>query len=515
MPDGERHQRNPRAVTGNNGGPPLDPINLSFDLHERQGDAFLSHATELLYGGAAGGGKSHLMRVSAVLWCLEIPGLQVYMFRRTYPDLMSNHMEGEGSFPELLGPLVKEKMVKILWSNPPGCYFDNGSAIFLRHAQHEKDVFNYQGSQMHVLMIDELTQWSKKMYTYLRSRLRKTKMLKVPPKYEGHFPRIISSANPGGIGHNWVKMDFVDNAEEYATKQMGKRDGGMLRQFIPARLEDNPSLDVEEYEGKLEGIYDEALARAMREGDWNIVAGGYFDDIFFRNRKYIVIASFDIPPGWRIDRSFDWGSSRPFSVGWWAESDGSDVMLRDGTWRSTVRGDLFRIYEWYGWKDGQPDEGLRISAAEVAQGIVEREIEWGIYGRVEDGPADSSIFDKENNVCIADDMSEPVRVNGREYPGIEWERADKSPGSVKLGLVKMREMYTNAAPPKKGVRERAGMFIFARCNNSLRVIPSAPRDEMNREILDKHYEDHIIDETRYRARFTPSVMGISRTRGNR
>lgn len=489
-------------------------IDLDFDLHDRQGDAFLSVATELLYGGAAGGGKSHLFRVALVIWCLEIPGLQCYIFRRKYPDLISNHMEGEGSFPELLGPLVTSKECQILWSNPPGIYFRNGSRIYLRHCQYEKDVFSYQGAQMHVLCIDELTQWTKKMYTFLRSRLRKTRMLKFPDKYSGLFPRILVGANPGGIGHNWVKMDFIDLQPEYEQRTMEKREGGMLRQYIPAKLEDNPSLDPEEYEGKLEGLYDEALARAMRDGDWNIVAGGYFDDIFYKHRKAIILRPFDIPHSWRIDRSFDWGSSRPFSVGWWAESDGTDVRLADGTLMSTVRGDLFRIYEWYGW-NGQPDEGLRLSAADIAKGIVERELEWNIRGRVEEGVADGSIFDRENNSCIADDMAADVRIDGKRYSGITWQAADKSPGSVELGLAKLREMFTNAARPAKGPREKPGMFVFNRCTNFLRVVPSAPRDENNRERLDKSYEDHIIDESRYRSRFTPAIARISRTRGGR
>jgi hypothetical protein len=215
--------------------------------------AYKSTATEILYGGAAGGGKSHLFRAAAILWCLLIPGLQVYMFRRTYPDLFDNHMSGPHSFPVLLAPFVERALAKINWGKLD-IEFSNGSAIHLRHCQYPKDVYKYQGAEIHVLIIDELTQWERKMYTFLRSRLRMVGLV-VPVALQGLFPRALLGANPGGIGHNWVKADFVSVAKRYDITQMAKTEGGMRRQFIPALMEDNPSLmeDDPDYEGKLEG----------------------------------------------------------------------------------------------------------------------------------------------------------------------------------------------------------------------------------------------------------------------
>src|SRR5690606_19051867 len=97
----------------------------------------------------------------------------------------------------------------------------------------------------------------------------------------------------------------------------------------------------------LAGARNEAERRAWMEGSWDIVAGGMFDDVW--DQQYNVLPRFEVPDGWRIDRSFDWGSARPFSVGWWAESDGGDLLLPDGRLIATVRGDLFRVNEWYGW----------------------------------------------------------------------------------------------------------------------------------------------------------------------
>ncbi|MBY0429793.1 MAG: terminase family protein, partial [Rhodospirillales bacterium] len=323
------------------------PADLELRLHPRQGDALLTTATEVLYGGAAGGGKSHLMRAAAITWCRVIGGLQVSLFRREFPDLHKNHMDGPSGFPAILHRWIQGGHVTV---NRSANYisFANGSKIHLCHARTENDVFGYQGAEIHVLMIDELTQWTRPMYAFLRGRVRLVG-LDIPETWQGKFPRILCGANPGGVGHNWVKAEFIDIAPPFVITDMPATEGGMRRQYIPARLEDNPSLMRQDplYEARLTGLGHPALVKAMRLGDWNIVAGGMFDDVW--NSAVHVLIPFDVPQSWRLDRSFDWGSSRPFSVGWWAESDGSDIVLADGTRRSTVAGDLFRIAEWYGW----------------------------------------------------------------------------------------------------------------------------------------------------------------------
>lgn len=464
---------------------------MNLELHRQQSVAYVSPATEILYGGAAGGGKSHLMRVAAVSWCSDIPGLQVYIFRRISGDLIKNHMEGPSSFPVLLADWVQNKFVKINYSDS-SIEFWNGSKIFLCHCQYEKDKYKYQGAEIHVLLIDELTHFTDSIYRYLRGRVRMAG-LDLPDRYKGMFPRVINGSNPGGTGHHWVKAAFVDQGPMVMVKQP-KSEGGMLRQYIPAKVDDNPTLikDDPDYMDRLEGLGNPALVKAMKSGDWNIVDGGMFDDLW--REDVHVLAPFEMPKTWRVDRSFDWGSSRPFSVGWWAESDGSDVILKDGTRRSFPRGTLFRIQEWYGW-NGKANEGLKMLAADIAKGIKERERH--IAARVQPGPADNSIFDTQDGHCIADNMA---------AHGVRWERGDKSPGSRTNGWELLRGRLAAALDKDENGNsilrtrpmEEPGLFIFSHCRQWLRTVPTLPRDEKKPDDVDSDAEDHAGDETRYR-----------------
>ncbi len=443
--------------------------------------ALQTEANEVLYGGAAGGGKSHLMRAAAIAWGAAVPGLQVYLFRREFPELFKNHLDGSGGFHALLSDWVGNGYARISRSDHE-VVLGNGSKIHLCHARNERDVYAYQGAEMHVLMIDELTQWTRPMYTFLRGRLR-LGGLAVPEEWRGRFPRSLCGANPGGIGHNWVKADFIDVAPPLAITAMPPGEGGMRRQYIPARLEDNPTLvnNDPSYEDRLEGLGNPALVKAMRRGDWDLVAGGMVDDLWRPDRH--ILPPFAVPAGWRIDRAFDWGSSRPFSVGWWAESDGCDLLLPDGRTMTTLPGDLIRIAEWYGW-NGRANEGCRLLAAEIARGIRVREEEMGLAGRGRPGPADTSIFDVENGNAIADDMARA---------GVRWEKADKSPGSRRQGWLRLRAMLTGAV-----TREAPGLFVVETCRQFIRTIPVLPRADKDADDVDTAAEDHVADEVRYR-----------------
>ena len=209
---------------------------IEIKLHPKQTYALNTPATEILYGGSAGGGKSFLVRTSSIIYAIEIPGIQIYLFRRKYKDLLRNHLQGSGSFNELLKPLIDQKLCSINTSNMV-VDFANGSKINLCHLQHESNISDYLGTEIHYLVMDEATTFTGDMYTQLRARLR-LGGLKIPEKYKGMFPRSLLTTNPGNIGHNYFKSKFVDYGENTIWRTP-PTEGGMLRQYVPARLADN------------------------------------------------------------------------------------------------------------------------------------------------------------------------------------------------------------------------------------------------------------------------------------
>lgn len=455
---------------------------LDFRLFPKQALVFSSEADEILFGGAAGGGKSYLLRVAGIIWCTQIPGIQVYLFRRQFVDLEANHLNGPASIPALLSDWLKKEWVT--WNRTNYQFrFWNGSSIQLAHCKNESDRWNYSGFEMHVLLVDELASFTPIIYKFLRSRVRMTG-IKIPPGVRGKFPRIVCASNPGGACHNYMRLGWVKAAPPMTLFRAPEEDGGMMRQFIPAKIEDNPAL-VEsdpQYIARLKGLGDPILVKAYMEGSFDIIQGGMFDDVW--DEATHVIEPFVIPPTWRVDRAFDWGSARPFAVLWFAESDGSDVIFSNGQRRSFPRGTLFVIGEWYGW-NGNEDEGCRMIAADIAKGIIHREKK--VPFKVHPGPADNNIFSAgESGTAIADDMSKE---------GVEWIESDKRPGSRRAGWERIRGMLLAS---RKRPMEDPGLFVFNNCLQLRRTVPHLQRSDTDAEDIKPRSEDHIGDVLRYR-----------------
>lgn len=461
---------------------------VDLSLHYRQSRALLTKATEVLYGGAAGGGKSYLMRVASISWAAEIKGLQIYLFRRVSDDLHKNHMTGIGSYPDLMAQWIEDKVVK--WNGAKNFWeFWNGSCIYLCHCQYEKDVNKYQGSEIGVLLIDEATHFTPYQYRFLRGRVR-LGGTKLPEKYKGVFPRILLGTNPGGISHGFFKKEFVDYSAPMNINRMPKKEGGMLRQYIPAKLTDNPTLmeNDPDYADRLHALGDPALVRAMLDGDWNIVAGGALDDVW---DSKLVVPDFNVPNNWKVDRSFDWGSTHPFSVIWWAEANGEEVDLPDGSTFCPPPRSLVAIAEWYGAEDIYENTGLRLGPYEIASGILEREermLSSGkVSGRIRGGPADNQIYN------INDSETDNIARKMKDR-GVEWIRSDKSRGSRINGLQLVRDRM-------RAVKEdtgQAGIYFMESCRPCISLLPILPRDTINIEDVDTKAIDHNFDNVRYR-----------------
>ena len=239
--------------------------------------------------------------------------------------------------------------------------------IYLCHCKDEKDIYKYQGAEIHVLLIDELTHFTEAMYRFLRNRVRMVGLV-IPPQYAGQFPRILCGANPGNVGHLWVKATFVSSGRPMESRLMPANDGGMVRQYIPARLEDNPSMTVDDpgYEMRLEGLGSAALVQAMRWGDWDVVegrssiAGMQGGTSSSRSRYRRIGRGFDPAIGDQQSHSVSDGG--PLSVISWMPS---------GSW--LPRGCIVRYREWYGMVPGKPNTGLKLHANEVGAKIASLE----------------------------------------------------------------------------------------------------------------------------------------------
>lgn len=498
----------------------------------------------ILYHGTRGPGKtdSQLMRFRRRVGQGYGRHWRGVIFDREYKNLDDLISKSLRWFPEFNdGPSGKARFLssksdyKWVWPT--------GEELLFRTVRRDADYWSYHGQEFPFIGWNELTKYPndnlfEMMMSCNRSSFRpedfpliidgdiykKTgEIVLVEPddRYAQEYllPEIplevFATCNPFGVGHNWVKKRFIDLAPPgkmvrkstnvFNPRTQKREDVVKYQVHLFGSYKENKYLSPE-YVAELESIRDPNKRKAWLGGDWDVVSGGMFDDVW--DESVHILRPFTIPHNWRIDRSFDYGSSAPFSVGWWAESDGSDVQLSDGTWVSTVKGDLFRIAEWYGWT-GKSNQGLRMLANEITAGIIEREIAMGIHGRVKPGPADNSIWNVENGNSIAADMRKQVRVDNKLYPGIEWLRSDKSPGSRIAGWERIRRFLDGAKKktipdpkdPSKTIilpREHPGLFAFSNCRCFKDLFPNLPRDEDNPDDVDTDSEDHIGDEVRYR-----------------
>ena len=239
---------------------------------------------EVLFGGAAGGGKSYGQLVDAMRYALQYPGSRQLILRRTLPEL-------EGSLIRAADRLFPKSLYHYISSRHTGI-FAGGSVLDFGYCDSERDVYRYQSAEYDVIRFDELTHFSEEMYLYLMSRLRG-----VAP-----FPRQMkSSTNPGGLGHHWVKRRFIDAA----IPDQPYEDALGSRLFIPARVQDNRFLMTGDphYIQRLQHL-PERERRALLEGDWDLEEGRFFTRW---KREVHICDPFPIPSHWRRYFAMDYG----------------------------------------------------------------------------------------------------------------------------------------------------------------------------------------------------------------
>ena len=423
-----------------------------------------SKANEILFGGAAGGGKSKAIVMDALFRCLQFPETHAYIFRRTYRELEDTIIkEVRESYPEGLGQYNASRYE---------ITFPNKSVIHFRHCAHIADMYSYKGAEIQWLYFDELTSFEQEIYDFLKTRLRAKKKLNI-------HPCIRCSSNPGDIGHGWVKKMFVDAGPygeliEYKIEsKAAKKTKIYKKQYIPALVTENPHIG-EDYIFQLESK-PEALRNALLHGDWNAFEGQVFTEWTDKPEHYIdrigthVIEPFTIPTSWPRYMTFDHGYSKPFSVGWWAIDP---------------RGCAYRYREWYGCEAGRPNTGIRITPRQIVEGILERErLEETADNIHIDRVADPAIFDRSRGDSVAQ-LMEPR--DGA--PGIYFRPGENNrlPGKM--------ELHERLRFRKDG---RPMMYVFNTCADFIRTVPALPYSLRKTEDVDSDAEDHIYDETRY------------------
>ena len=342
---------------------------------------------EALYGGAAGGGKSDALIIEA-LRQVHIPHYRALILRKTYPQL-SELIDKTMRYYKPVFPQARYNGTSHCWT------FPSGAKIYFGSLHHAQDKYNYQGKAFDFIGVDELTHFTWDEYSYVMSRNR--------PSGPGTRVYIRATANPGGVGHGWVKSRFISPAPAgtrmVQLMKVKTPDGDEItrrrtRIFIPSTVFDNPALlkNDPSYIGTLASL-PEAEKQALLYGSWDSFSGQVFtewrnDPNHYKDQRWThVIEPFPIPEHWKIWRGYDFGFSKPFSVGWYAADE---------------RGRLYRIKELYGCT-GTPNEGLKKDPMEQARRIREAEQNDPLLkGRVILGVADPAIFDESRGESIAD-----------------------------------------------------------------------------------------------------------------
>lgn len=387
-------------------------------------------------------------------------------------------------------------------------YWPTGEELLFRIVKKPSDYWNYHGQEFPFIGWNELTKYATpELYDMMMSCNRSSFRPQDHPQineqtgevfYLPELPLIVhSTTNPFGPGHNWVKKRFIDVAPagvvvkketEAFNPRTQKREIITRTQVrVFGSYKENIYL-APEYIAELESMTNENRRRAWLWGDWDIVAGGMFDDVW--DSDVHLIERFPIPRGWTLDRSFDWGSSHPFWVGWWAEANGESVELPNGKAWTPARGSLILFHEWYGTEEIGSNKGLKLSAKDVALGILKREkalIDGGwIRSKPHAGPADNQI----SNVINKDtDTIEDIMADN----GVRWTTSDKSNGSRKNGVQLFRDRLEAAL---RG--EGPAVYFMRHCEGAVQTIPVLERDEDDMDDVDSSSEDHPWDGVRYR-----------------
>lgn len=425
---------------------------------------------EVFYGGARGGGKTDGILGKFALKAARYGAhFNAVFFRKEMPqqdDLVERAKE-------IYNPLGAQ------WFEQKKQFrFPTGGRVRFRPLENIVDAEKYQGQNLSDAAVEEAGNYaSPEPIDRLFGCLRSTAGVPV---------QLLLTANPGGPGHHWIKVRYIDPAPlGYSMLERILPNGATHRYvYIPSRVHHNRILLANDpgYVNRLYLVGSAELVRAWLDGDWSVIAGAFFTEFGTQH----VVPPMELPKTWLRFRAMDWGSARPFSVGWYAVSDGELPMF--------PRGALVKYREWYGVKakpDGsyEPNVGVKMTAGQVADGIkkleAEKEVEFGVM--------DPAAFSEDGGPSIAERMFDA---------GVTFRRADNARVARNGAMGGWDQLRARLI----GDEERPMIYFFSTCVHSIRTIPVLQHDRSRAEDVDTEGEDHAADETRYACMSRPWVQ---------
>lgn len=437
-------------------------MNIVWQPQKKQEEFQARNEYEVLYGGSAGGGKSDALLCEA-LRQVDKKEYRALILRKTVPQLRELIDRSQTLYSKAFSDAVYKSMEHV-WQ------FSSGAKIYFGSMHHQTDRFAYQGRRFDFIAFDELTHFTAEEYFYMFSRNR--------PSAPNMRIYIRATANPGGIGHSWVKNRFIDPAppltpikSELNIVLPNGESQTKIREriFVPSTVFDNKALmqNAPNYIASL-AMLPEAERKALLYGDWNSFSGQVFSELKTNITNGIgshVIEKRSFPPNLPVYRSFDFGFSKPFAVAWFIVQNNI----------------IYNVYEYYGSQNAN-NVGIKLNPEQIANNI--RQIETShplLKNRQVIGIADPSIFDESRGKSIAQMMEQSPNF-------IYFIRGDNTRLAGKMQVHKYLKFDKNNKP---------SIYFFKTCTNMLRTLQNLIYSESNVEDVDTSVEDHMYDCLRY------------------
>jgi hypothetical protein len=412
----------------------------------------------ILYGGAMGGGKSYLIRWVAVRILMtlfqrfQIRNIPVMLACEDYPSLKDRQLTKISTeFPAWLGSYHDDHKIygKCFILAP-----DYGSGIIC--FRNLDDPSKYQSAEFAAILVDELTKNTYDVFNFLRTRLRWTG---IPDEY----CVFIGGTNPGGVGHVWVKMLWIDKT--FPPEFLSPVDYRDRFAFVQSKAEDNPHLDGSYW--NMLFTLPESMRRAFRDGEWEIFVGQAFQE--WNRNRHVIKPIWPIPDHAWLYMTFDWGFGAPFSIGWWwVDADGR----------------IYRFNEWYGW-NGTPNQGLRLADSDIGRGILEREEKMQIKERNIIRLANPDCWNRKPDYKGGGQGKSTAEVFSEM--GIYLTKADPE------RKLKIRQFHERLRLPEDP-NEMPMLVVYEGCEQFIRTVPAIPIAKNDPEEIDTNAEDHVFDD---------------------